>query len=94
MWPFRPKTPPAAPEAPLKTYADADFDIEGMPVFSIERDTRKDVTIIGYRSPTAPGGNVEWHLPVSPTAHDALLRRFRTKMGGGPVAGQPSTSTP
>ncbi len=76
MWPFtkRPQ-PPIAP----KVYAEADFDIEGKPVFSVERDTRRDITIIGHLM--YPSGKPhEWFLPVSPQAHDALVRRFRIKL--------------
>ncbi len=64
-----------------KTYPEGEFDIEGMPVFSVERNVRKDVTIIGFHNEKADDGHTEWHLPISPAAHAELARRFRAKLG-------------
>jgi hypothetical protein len=75
MWPFTKRIPTATP----KRYPDCEFDIEGVPVISIERDTQLDQTLIGYRA--SDGTLEEWLLPVSPQAHDAFVRRFRAKLG-------------
>ena len=63
----------------VKTYPECEFHIEGKDVFSIERDTKQDVTIIGFTN--SQGEDGEWNLPISPQAHDALVRRFRAKIG-------------
>ncbi len=62
-----------------KTYPECEFNIEGKDVFSIERDTYRDITLIGFTDNN--GENVTWNLPISPQAHDALVRRFRAKIG-------------
>lgn len=80
---FRRKVPSATPPVPLPVYHDAEFDIEHLPVMGIERDTERDLTVIGHMS----GGTYsEYVLPVSPEAHRVLVARFRAKIGA-PVDG-------
>ncbi len=71
---FRHTPQPISP----KVYAEGEFDIEGMPVFSVERDMRRGLTIICFTHGTR---TEEWNLPVSPVKHDDLVRRFRAKIG-------------
>lgn len=72
--------PAPVPNVQAKVYHEGDFDIEGLPVFSIERDARQDVTILGIIADKAEDGVLTWVLPISPAAHNALVRRFRAKL--------------
>ncbi len=79
-------------DTPPKVYPDGEFDIEGARVISVERDTRQDVTVICVRSWLPDRDEVEYYLPVSPTVHNELVRRFRVKLKLYPSPVQPSSS--
>ncbi len=94
MWFFQ-KTAPAAvpePEEPREALPrfETEFDLEGQSVFSIERLNGR--TIIGYcpRREVASGDDYqtirfgkpkEWHLWIDVHEHNALVARFRKKLG-------------
>jgi len=87
----------ASPAASPKPYSDGEFDIEGREVFSIERDTEADHTVIGWFVPDGDTGNwsnQEWYLPVSPAKHDELVARFRAKLAVRPVSSVAVESLP
>jgi len=57
----------------------ADFDIEGMDVFCVERDEGK--TVISFNVHRPEGLMPEsWYLDISAQNHEYLLRRFLAKM--------------
>lgn len=83
MWPFTTvPTIPNHPPAP-RAWAEGDFDIEHVSVIAVERAPSNCSTAIGYLTPK--GRVKEWWLPVSPTKHDDLVRRFRAKIGQPPI---------
>jgi len=60
---------------PPRRFDHAEFDIEGMHVFSVERDDGQ--TIIGYFA----GAKVrQWFLPCSPEKHLDLVARLQAKI--------------
>lgn len=59
----------------LPEYFPAEFDIESIEVFAIER--QKHHTVIGY---VRFGELQEWELPCSPEKHAELVARFTSKL--------------
>ena len=53
-------------------YYDCEFDIERMPVFSIER--QGELTVIGY------GLNEVWEMRCHPAKHGEFVARLRSKL--------------
>ncbi len=56
---------------------DAEFDIEGLPVKAVERDSARE-SIINYAAPDGTGMN--YRLPCSLEKHNQLVARFRRKL--------------
>jgi hypothetical protein len=82
MFGFGKKPAPAAP-APTKVW-DIEFDIEHMPVMSIERD-EDDQTVIFFNTGSA------WYLDCDEAKHADFLRRFRLKINKPEPTPAPTT---
>ncbi len=68
--------------------ADAEFDIEGLEVFSIERNTKNE-TIIGY---IRNGDEEEWTILTNLRCHNEMLRRLRNKLESKRTASNSTTA--
>lgn len=56
-----------------------EFDIEGMDVFSIERNYDDQMTIIGYLDKARDIKT--WHLPCLESEHCGFVKRLRIHLG-------------
>jgi hypothetical protein len=61
-----------------KPSKEAEFDIEGMDVFSVERDSDGD-TRFGYRQGET---EQEWCIATTETQHAAFVQRLTNKLKG------------
>lgn len=60
---------------------EAEFDIEGLYVFSIERDD-DGRTLFGY---SRDGQEMEWCVKSTDEQHQAFVRRLTAKLAKGPI---------
>lgn len=83
MWPFEKKSDgaPVQTEPPTPVYFDAEFAIEYINVFSIERDMKNpEVTIVCHWVLASPDPVQEFHLRCSPEKHQEFVDRLRAKL--------------
>ena len=59
---------------------DAEMDIEGLDVFSVERLDGKTLVSFFIRKHEGPE-IMEWTLDIEPECHEYLIRRYREKLG-------------
>lgn len=67
----------AAAKSVMPVNINAEFDIEHMNVFSVERD-KDGKTVIGYINGSEQH---EWYMMVTDAQHELFVQRFKRKLG-------------
>ena len=67
-------------DIPPRIYPEAEFDIDEVDVFSIERTEDGESTIIGILAPEKKSGTTTWYLNIGPDAHLTLVKRLQDKI--------------